>query len=231
MIKSIHNKNVERALKIAKVAAKLFNTKGYLETNMDDIGNGAKLSKGGIYHYFSSKDEILFFLLDNYMNIILQDLEESLQNVAGHSSSRIEFIISRHIRIYTQNAPESKVLLHEAHCLPSKYYKIIAEKERRYYQIVAKDLSNFFGSKSGVTKGQITVLTFLLFGMCNWIYSWYNPKGAVTAEELSKTIFAVFLDGVRKYSGSRPSHNSSQFYLPNGFESHYGRSILHKAGS
>jgi hypothetical protein len=46
------------------------------------------------------------------------------------------------------------------------------------------------------------VLTFLLFGMCNWINSWYDPKGAVTAEELSERIFAVFLDGVRNFSGS-----------------------------
>lgn len=210
MIKPIQNKNIERALKIGKVAAKLFNVKGYLETNMEDIGNGARLSKGGIYHYFSSKNEILFFVLDNYLNIILQDLEENLQEIPDHSS-RIEFIISRHIRIYTQNASESKALLHEAHCLPSKYYKTIAEKERRYYQIVAKELSDFFGSESGVTKAQITVLTFLLFGMCNWIYSWYDPKGAVTAEELSEKIFAVFLDGVRQYSGSGSNYNSSYF--------------------
>lgn len=208
MIKRIQNKNVEKALKIAKVAAKLFNSKGYLETNMDDIGNGARLSKGGIYHYFSSKDAILFFVLDNYLDIILQDLEQSLQQIPD-PSSKIEFIITRHIELYTRNASESKALLHEAHCLPSKYYKTIAEKERRYYQIVAKVLSDFFGSESGVTKAQITVLTFLLFGMCNWIYSWYDPKGTVTAEELSGKIFSVFLDGVRKFTGSGTNCSSN----------------------
>lgn len=208
MIKRIQNRKVEKAFKIAKVAVKLFNGNGYLETNMDDIGNGARLSKGGIYHYFSGKDEILFFILDNYLNIILQDLEKSLQGIPD-PSSRIEFIISRHIRIYTQNAPESKVLLHEAHCLPSKYFKIIAEKERRYYQIVATELSRFFGSERGLTKAQITVLTFLLLGMCNWIYSWYDPKGAVTSRELSEKIFSVFLDGIRQYSASGSNHKSS----------------------
>jgi AcrR family transcriptional regulator len=211
MMKRIQDRKVEKALKIAKVAATLFNSSGFLETNMDDIGNGAKLSKGGIYHYFSSKDEILFFVLDNYMNIILQDLEKSLQKISGHSSGRIEFIISRHIKIYTQNPAESKVLLHEAYCLPSKYFKIIAEKERRYYQIVAKELSDFLGSERGIAKAQVTVLTFLLLGMCNWNYSWYDPKGPVAPEELSRTIFAVFVDGIRKYPGSEPSRNFSHF--------------------
>jgi AcrR family transcriptional regulator len=201
MRRQSQNTSAEKACKIAKVAAKLFNSKGYLETNMDDIGNGARLSKGGIYHYFSSKDEILFFVLDNYLDVILQGLEETLQGISD-PISRIKFIISRHIDLYTKNAAESKTLLHEAHCLPKKYYKTITAKERRYYQIVANVLAGLFGSKSRVTKAHITVLTFLLFGMCNWIYSWYDPKGTVTAEELSERIFAVFLDGVRKYSRS-----------------------------
>jgi AcrR family transcriptional regulator len=199
MIRHTENRNIEKTLRIAKVAAKLFRSKGYLETNMDDIGNGARLSKGGIYHYFSSKDEILFFVLDNYLEVILQGLEGTLGQISD-PSSKIEFLISRHIDLYTKNAAESKTLLHEAHCLPKKYYKTIAEKERRYYKILAKLISDFVGSKSGVTRSQITVLTFLLFGMCNWIYSWYDPKGIITPEELSKTIRTVFLEGVRMYS-------------------------------
>jgi AcrR family transcriptional regulator len=201
MARRSQNKGAEKALKIAKVAAHLFNSKGYLETNMDDIGNGARLSKGGIYHYFSSKDEILFLVLDNYMDVILEGLEETLRGMSD-PIARIKFIISRHIDLYTKHRAESKTLLHEAHCLPKKYYKTIAEKERRYYQVVAQALAGIFGSESGVTKVHTTVLTFLLFGMCNWIYSWYDPKGTVPADELSERIFTVFLDGVRKYSKS-----------------------------
>jgi AcrR family transcriptional regulator len=119
MIRRSQNKGAEKAVKIARVAAKLFNGKGYLETNMDDIGNGARLSKGGIYHYFSSKDAILFFVLDNYLDVILQGLEET-QGAIRDPISRIKFIISRHIDLYTKNAAESKTLLLEAHCLPEK---------------------------------------------------------------------------------------------------------------
>jgi len=200
-------KKLKRALNIAKAAVRLFNKNGYLETNMDHIAAAAKTSKGGVYHYFSSKDEILHFVLSNYMDLILRDLELELSKIQDNET-KIRFIISRHINLYTQNLAEAKTLLHEAHCLHAKYYKSIAAKERKYYRIVANVLSEFLGGRAGIDRGHIASLTFLLFGMCNWIYSWYNPKGSISPEALSEMIFAVFLKGVDEiapYAVSEPS--------------------------
>ena len=61
-LKQLTQKELIKMTAIAKVAAKLFNEEGYLETSMEDISAAAKLSKGGIYHYFSSKNEILYFI-------------------------------------------------------------------------------------------------------------------------------------------------------------------------
>jgi hypothetical protein len=58
-----NKKEQDNKAKIGRVAAKLFKEKGYSETRVDDISNVAKLSKGGIYHYFFSKNEILYFKL------------------------------------------------------------------------------------------------------------------------------------------------------------------------
>jgi len=193
-------KTLKKSLKIGKAAAKLFNKKGYLQTNMDDIAAAAKMSKGAMYYYFSSKDEILYFVLSNYMDLILYEVEGGLKNIEG-GSSKIQFIISRHIDLYTTNLAEAKTLLHEAHCLPQKYYKIIAAKEREYYRIVANVLTEFLGGRTNINKAQISSLTFLLFGMCNWIYSWYDPKGSVLPEDLSKMIWTVFLKGLNEFKG------------------------------
>ena len=43
------------------------------------------------------------------------------------------------------------------------------------------------------------LFTFLLFGMCNWIYSWYHPRGPVSPEELSAIIYDLFMEGAKKY--------------------------------
>jgi len=193
-------KKLKKSLKIGKAAARLFNKKGYLQSNMEDIAAAAKMSKGAMYYYFSSKDEILYFVLSNYMDLILNELEAGLKNIEG-GSSKIKFIISRHIDLYTTNLAEAKTLLHEAHCLPQKYYKTIAAKEREYYRIVANVLTEFLAGRANINKAQISSLTFLLFGMCNWIYSWYDPKGSVLPKDLSKMIWTVFLKGLNEFKG------------------------------
>ncbi|RLB07569.1 MAG: hypothetical protein DRG50_02405 [Deltaproteobacteria bacterium] len=187
------NRKGNKVISIAKIAAKLFSTRGYLETSMDEIAAAAKISKGGIYHYFTSKVEILYFILNNYMDLVLGDLEEELKGVEG-DFAKIKYIISRHIDLYVRNVYEAKTLLHEAHNLPPKSFKIIAEKERRYYQIVAGVLQSCLGAS--VEKDKVTAVAFTLFGMCNWIYSWYNSKGPVTPQQLSKIIFGIFTNGV-----------------------------------
>jgi len=193
-------KRSEKILGIGKAAARLFNEKGYLETSMDDISGVVRLSKGGIYHYFSSKNEILYFILMNYMDLILEGLEEDLKGMEG-SLEKLQFIISRHIELYRNNLSEARTLLHEAHFLPAGYFRAIFEKERRYYQILMGVLSEMFGGR--VPKERLTVVTFTLLGMCNWIYSWYDPEGPVPPEELSEIIYTIFSGGTKAYQESR----------------------------
>jgi AcrR family transcriptional regulator len=178
---------------IAKAAAKLFNEEGYLETSMEDISAAAKLSKGGIYHYFSSKNEILYFISTNFMGLLLKDLEQELKKIEDNFK-KIQFIISRHIVFYTKYISEAKTTIHEGHLLPPEYFKIIAEQERQYHQIVSRVLSDFFGGH--ISQDQLKVLTFILFGTCNGIYFWYDPKRSMTPEELSKIISDILCRGL-----------------------------------
>jgi len=189
------DKGLKRLVKIGKAAAGVFNRKGFLETNMNDIAAAARLSKGGLYHYFSSKDEILFFILDNYMDLVLKDLESQLQAFED-STSKMQFIIERHIDLYSNHIAEAKTLLHDAHCLSSKRHKQIADKERAYYLIVTEVLSEFFESRGDIKREELKALAFLLFGMCNWTYHWYDPKGAIKPDKLSRIIWTVFLKGI-----------------------------------
>ena len=69
-------KGQQRAVKIGKEAARLFSRKGFLETTMDEIAIAAKISKGGMYYYLKSKTEILYFVLSNYMDLVIGDLEK-----------------------------------------------------------------------------------------------------------------------------------------------------------
>src|SRR4030043_1152616 len=90
-LKQLTQKELGKMTNIAKAAVKLFDEKGYLETSVDDISASTKLSKGGIYHYFSSKNEILYFISTNFMGLLLENLEEELKKIKDHSA-KIQFI-------------------------------------------------------------------------------------------------------------------------------------------
>ncbi len=200
--KELDKKAHRRAVRIGAVAARLFNEKTYLDTSMDQIASAARLSKGAIYHYFPSKSDLLFFVLDNYLSLILQDLEEDLEKIEG-TDAKLKFIIARHIELYVNHVPEAKTLLHDYHCVSRSQFKVIAEKERRYHRIVAGVLADALPEHT--EEELLTVVTFVLFGMCNWIYAWYNPKGSVKPEELAEIIFGVFLHGVKGFLSSMPT--------------------------
>jgi AcrR family transcriptional regulator len=178
---------------IAKIAAQLFSSKGFLETSVDDIAAFAKITKGGVYHYFGSKAEILYFICSTYVDSDLGGLEQSLSSISD-SREKLKFIINHHINHYSTHSSAAKTLLHESYNLPPKYLKEVRRRERLYYKIVSMVLSDFLGAKS--TKGLVTTLSFTLFGMLNWIYKWYDPKADIKPKELSQIIYEIFTTGI-----------------------------------
>jgi AcrR family transcriptional regulator len=190
----------KRIRNIAKVAATLFSTKGYVDTSVDDIAAAAKVTKGGVYHYFRSKTEILYFICSAYVDLDLENLEKSLSDIEG-SVEKIRFIINRHIDHYVRHEHAAKTLLNEAYCLPPKYFYQVKSKEKHYFRIVAGVLSEYLGASAD--KATLTALAFTMFGMMNWIYSWYDPRKTLQPTDLSILIFEIFVKGVKGFGGKR----------------------------
>jgi TetR/AcrR family transcriptional regulator, cholesterol catabolism regulator len=195
-LKNNNAKELDKKCAIGRAAAKLFDEKGYLETSLKEISSAAKLSKGGIYHYFSSKHEILYFVLDNYMDLLLRGLEDELKEISDYSS-KIQFIIFRHLNLYNTKIPEAKALLIDSRNLPSKYFKTVAAKEKRYAKILTDVLSDFFNGS--IPRDKLNAITFSLFGMCNSIMYWFDSEGPITLQELSQICYDIFMTGVSSY--------------------------------
>jgi AcrR family transcriptional regulator len=181
---------------IAEAAAECFSSKGYVETSMDDVAEGAGISKGGVYYYFSSKGDLLFFVLSSFMDLVLQDVSQELEKI-DDPVEKIRFIVFRHVRIYTDHIYSAKTLINQAYNLPSDKLNEIRNKEREYFNVIAGVISSYLGPR--VDKDTLTVIAFNLLGMCNWIYAWYNPKGSIDRERLSRLIFENFVKGASAF--------------------------------
>ncbi|MFO7986880.1 MAG: hypothetical protein R6U38_13555 [Desulfatiglandaceae bacterium] len=102
-------------------------------------------------------------------------------------------VLDKRVGAVTEAA--ARVLLKHATNLPSDQLRQLTSKEERYYAAVAGVITPFLGRAPD--RGVLTAVTFSLLGMCNWIYSWYDPTGPIGPERLSEIIIAIFTGGVR----------------------------------
>jgi AcrR family transcriptional regulator len=81
--------------KILNAAIKLFSEKGYNETTMQDIMLLSGLSKGAIYHYFKSKQEILDYYINSQKKLVTNQLKDLAENPTLTAKQKIENIIDQ----------------------------------------------------------------------------------------------------------------------------------------
>jgi AcrR family transcriptional regulator len=103
---------------ILRTAARLFQQRGYDATSMNDVAAALKLSKGGLYHHFQSKDEILFHIMSHAMDITEERVINVVRRVEG-AQERLRTLIRLHIEVVlSEEDREITVMLHENHPLP-----------------------------------------------------------------------------------------------------------------
>src|SRR5579871_2140230 len=83
---------------ILRTAARLFQQQGYDATSMNDVAAALKLSKGGLYHHFQSKDEILFDLMNHAMDLTQQQILDPVRRVSD-PEERLRLLIKQHVEV------------------------------------------------------------------------------------------------------------------------------------
>ena len=180
---------------ILRTAARLFQQQGYDATSMNDVAAALKLSKGGLYHHFQSKDEILFNLMNHAMDITEESVLKPVMAIPD-PEQRLRALIRRHIAVVlSEREREITVMLHENHPLPPALRKRINARKKDYVHFL-ENLVAEVGRARGA-KGSVTprAAAFALLGMLNWIYQWYRPEGTLQEESLAQQYTEIFFQG------------------------------------
>ncbi|HEY0380037.1 MAG TPA: TetR/AcrR family transcriptional regulator [Pyrinomonadaceae bacterium] len=187
---------------ILRTAARIFAEKGYHSTTMRDISRETRVSLAGLYHYCKSKEELLYLIQDNCFGRVLERLQERLSEAAG-PVEKLRLVIENHLSFFAANMAEMKVLSHEADSLAGEMHAHVSNKKQQYTQLVRRILSEVQQAQgpSGARKVDLTVATYALFGMMNWIYNWYDPRGLLSVNELVENVTRLFFNGFLAGSG------------------------------
>ena len=183
----------EKLQRILKEASAIFAEKSYHQASVRDISAATGISLSGLYYYFRSKEELLFLIQSHCFDTILERLQQDLDPVQD-AETRLKVLIRNHLAFFAGNMAEMKVLSHEDDTLTGAFADQVLAQKKRYVDTVRSIIAEV---APGLSPDELRVATFSLFGMMNWIYTWYRPGRDVDVPRLSQAMHHMFLHGLR----------------------------------
>jgi len=179
---------------ILRHAALVFSEKGYEGASIRDISRSSGVSLAGMYYYVESKQKLLYLIQLCTFKTVLERLEKRLSGTVD-PLERLRILIRNHLDYFLNHPVEMKVLSHEDDALEGDYRKEVLELKRRYYDIALGIFEEL--RRAGLARrvnSRVAVLS--LFGMMNWVYTWYRPRLDPGADAMAEAIAGMFLHGV-----------------------------------
>lgn len=181
---------------IVQAAVKLFEQKGYHATSVQDIADEVGLQKGSLYHYISSKEDLLMQIAHRSIS----DFNHRMEKIIGSdltNEQKLSAAIENHLHATTQNVQLTTVLLREAFSLGEDQHKVIQELTDRYLNLWTRLI------EEGVAAGEFNpvnarITALAILGASNWVYRWYREEGKLSSDAIAGIYAQLFLDGMKK---------------------------------
>jgi len=174
-------------------AARVFAARGYDRTSMRDLARASRMSLAGMYYYVAGKEDLLLEIQKGSFERVRRGAEEAVAGAATPEERLLAFI-RHHVMFFTSHMDEMKVLAHEAESLTGAPLEEVRRLKKAYVGLLL-DLLAALDAQDGGHRMDRHVAAYTLFGMMNWIYTWYDPAGPVGVEELAESICRLFLNG------------------------------------
>ena len=168
---------------------------GYERASMRAVAKAAGVSLAGLYHYFNSKEKMLFLIQFRTFSSLLNNLKEKLHGVS-EPENQLCVMIRAHVGYFAENMSALKVCSHELDLLSGDAYDETRKIRREYYDLSRSIIDRVLDAYHTDTTLDRHVVTMSLFGTLNWLYRWYDPKRGPSANVMANQITTQFLHGL-----------------------------------
>ena len=208
--RSVHYEDMQ--LGILTKAAELFGTQGYERSSIADLTQACSLSRGALYHYFSSKESILFAMLDTHVRELLERLEDAVA-AGGTPVEQLTRVIATVVEYNAVSPHQQVVLLNDLASLGASEQRQIVKLQQQIVDLVAGTLVRI-DSGGKVTRSTRKVYTMMLFGIINYTYTWYDPTGGVKPKQLAHMATDLLLKGLQAATEANVSATPARAAMP-----------------
>jgi len=177
-------------------AAKLFATRGYHATRMQDIADELGMLKGSLYYYFDSKEDLIVKITSGR----IEELYDAIQAIVdtGHTpTQKLTLAIDEHIRFFQDHVHIYTIFVREQLANINDGTANSADVMNKQYQNLFRQIL-----QAGIDAGEFSadidtqIVMRAILGMCNYTWSWYDPDGRIPVRELARMFTQMVLKGI-----------------------------------
>lgn len=191
--KKTQKRNVprKRRAEVLDVAARVFHEKGYDATTIQDIADELGVLKGSVYYYISSKEDVLFELLEEVHQAALKAVLEAVER-DGDPLQKIQAFVETLSSFNAEHRVRMGILLHDFRSLSKERRREIVRERDRYDRMLRELLGE--GQEQGIVCPDLDpkLAALAVMGMINTIYQWYRPAGGWKAQNIG-SFYADFV--------------------------------------
>lgn len=184
----------DRRQAIADRASELFARMGFHRASISDLAEACGTSKSALYHYYSSKEAILFDILHDHTQLLL----ETAQGIAasgGDAVQRLRRLAESFMEIYVSSTAKHVVLLNEIASLPEEQRHEVIALQNKVVDIFLSLLMEIrpeLESRHDMRKP----VAMMFMGALNWTYTWFRQDGPVSPGAFADMVVDLFAAGL-----------------------------------
>ena len=184
-----------RLNRILEAATTVIARVGYEKASMRSVAKASGVSLAGMYHYFESKERILFLIQFRTFNSLLNNLREKLQGI-DDPLEQLRLMVRAHVGYFATNMAALKVCSHDLDSLTGAAYEETRRVRHEYYDLTRAICDRILDTYAPENPLDRHVAVMSLFGVLNWLYRWYDPKRGRSPTAIANQIAGQFLHGL-----------------------------------
>ncbi len=181
---------------IIAAATRVFSQRGYHGASMSDVADELGMRKASLYHHVRKKEDLLFAIHEQLIDELIDETERVTAS-GGTPSEKLHDVLVVGMRFVARNRDAVTVFLQERRAVTGERWESLVAKRDLYERMVSGIIAD------GVAGGDFVdlppeIAARGVLAMANWGYTWFQPEGRLTAEEVAETFAAIALSGLER---------------------------------
>ncbi|MBA3743568.1 TetR/AcrR family transcriptional regulator [Sporichthya sp.] len=179
-----------REHEVVEAAIKVFYEKGYAASTIQDVADVVGVLKGSLYHYISSKEDLLFRILQE-SHEQTRELMTEISELDVAPLERLQSYLERTYLWYLAHPERVSVYFNQQHHLTGENRGEMRVQMREYEHYLRELLAEAKGAGGLRADLDLKLASFFLLGALNSLPSWYRPGGAYAPEHIAREFTAM----------------------------------------